>query len=510
MASVLKKLLGDTAVYGLSSIVGRLLNYMLVPLYTRVFLTEDYGVVTDIFAYVGFFLVILTYGMETAFFRFSEKNNQNPSVYPTSLIALATTSLFFIILMFFLSNGAARLLKYPQHGDFVLIMSIVVAIDAFISLPFAKLRQQNKAKTFAIFKLINIGVNIGLNLFFLMLVVPTVERTPDSSLSFFYIKDFGVGYIFLSNLIATLLSLLLFMPDFLRTKYTLSVTMLKSMLRYSYPLLFAGLAGMINEVLDRILLKYLIHIPSHLENTPAAYDYVFSQIGIYGANYKLAILITLFIQAYRYAAEPFFFAQKNDADAKKTYADSMKIFMIFGFAIFLLVVLYLEIFKHFIGESYREGLVIVPILLGANLFLGAIYNLSVWYKLTDKTKTGMYVALIGAIITIVLNFVLIPSYGYIGAAWATFFCYLSMMLISFYLGQKHFQIPYNLKRIGLYATLALTIFLIHSLAPIQNNTAAFIRSTILLSIYILAVLHTEKWLQAAGNFFSKLKLKIRK
>ncbi len=510
MASVLKKLAGDTAVYGLSSIVGRLLNYLLVPLYTRVFAPDEYGIVTDIFAYIGFFLVILTYGIETAFFRFSEKNKTSESVYSTALVSLAVTSLLFIGLMYFLSDLTASALKYPEHGNFVLIMSIVVALDAFTSLPFAKLRLENKAMKFAKFKLLNIGTNIGLNLFFLLLLPSVLKDNSESFLSIFYVEDFGVGYIFLSNLIASLLSLVLFVPDILKTKFLISIQLLKTMLRYAMPLLFAGLAGMINEVLDRILLKYFISVPDDIANTAEETDYIFSQIGIYAANYKLAILITLFIQAFRYAAEPFFFAQKDKADAPKTYAAMMKYFMIFGIAMFLFVILYLDIFQHFIGEDYREGLGIVPILLAASLFLGAVYNLSVWYKLTDKTKVGMNVALIGAGVTIVLNIILIPILGYVGSAWATFFCYLSMMLISYYLGQKHFPIPYELKRIGLYAALALAIYLIHDFVPVKNQTLNLIRATILLGIYGFAVIYTENWASRIWAYVVKLKSKLKK
>ena len=284
-----------------------------------------------------------------------------------------------------------------------------------------------------------------------------IKHNPNSFIHAYYSENIGIGYIFISNLIASAVTLLLFIPDFLKTKYTFSKTILKQLLIYGSPLLFAGLAGMVNEVIDRVLLKYLIVVPQGISN---ANNYIFSQIGIYGANYKLSILITLFIQAFRYAAEPFFFSHAKEKNAKETYAKVMNFFIIFSLVIFLGIMLYIDIVKYFINENYWSGLKIVPVLLLANLFLGVVYNLSVWYKLTDKTKYGAYIAGIGAFVTIVLNIILIPKIGYMGSAWATFFCYFTMMTVSYFWGKKHYQISYPLKKIFLYTFFALAIFFI--------------------------------------------------
>ncbi len=501
--SKLKKLAGQTVVYGLSSIVGRFLNYLLVPLYTiELFTPEEYGVVTDIFAYVGFLFVFLTYGMETAFFRFSEKQNNPNLVFTTAFTPLVVTSSLFWGLIYVFSKPVAAFLKYPEHADYVLIMSAVVALDAILSIPFAKLRLEGKAAKFATFKFINIGINIGLNIFFLLALPRISTAYPNSILNAIYFSDFGIGYIFVANLLASASTLLLFLPSFFKIKFSFSPALLRKLLIYGLPLLFAGLAGMVNEVLDRILLKYFLTVPETLTQVGEINDYIFSQIGIYGANYKLSILITLFIQAFRYAAEPFFFSQKNDKNAKKTYADVMKYFLIFGLAIFLFIMLYLDIFKYFIGKSYWEGLKIVPILLLANLFLGAVYNLSVWYKLTDKTKFGILIAGFGALITIVLNIILIPKIGYTGSAWATFACYFGMMILSYFLGQKYYPIEYDLKNILTYFTLAIGIFSVGYFADIENVYIKLSVSTLLFFGFYIFVLYKE-------NLFGKLKKKLR-
>ncbi len=487
MTNHLKKLLGHTAVYGLSSIIGRLLNYLLVPLYTRLFLPAEYGVVTDLYAYVGFLLVLLTYGMETAFFRFSEKQTDKEKVFSTAISSLLLTSALFIFVMILFAQQFANLLQYPQNKEYIIWFAVIIGIDAFISLPFAKLRRVNKAVKFAVFKFINIGINIGFNLFFLLLCPYLLKNNPNTIISSFYNPDIGVSYIFISNLIASSFTLLLFLPDFLKINYKFSKKLLKQMLIYGYPLLFAGLAGMINEVIDRILLKYLINIPETVENSQ---DYIMSQIGIYGANYKLSILMTLFIQAFRYAAEPFFFSQQKAKKAKTIYANILKYFIIFGLIIFLGIMLYIDILKYFINSSYHEGLKIVPILLFANLFLGIIYNLSIWYKLTDRTHFAAYIAGGGAVITIILNIILIPFIGYLGSAWATLVCYFSMMTASYFLGQKYYKIKYELKSIFMYILIAGLIYYISLIFDIEG-LLKYITNTLLIIIFLAVVFFKE-------------------
>ncbi|MEA2043352.1 MAG: oligosaccharide flippase family protein [Bacteroidota bacterium] len=497
MPNPLKKLLGQTAVYGLSSIVGRFLNYLLVPLYTNLFLPAEYGVVTDLYAYVGFLYILLTYGMETAFFRFFESDKRNGSqVFTTALSSLLFTSSLFIALILIFDQPIAEFLMYPDHPEYVRWFAVIIGVDAFIALPFAKLRSENKALKFAVFKFINIGLNISFNLFFLLLCPYLLKQNPESFVSAVYSADIGIGYIFISNLIASLATLLLFIPDFIKPKYSFSPSLLKKMLLYGSPLLFAGLAGMVNEVIDRILLKYLTVVPSGEVNPK---DYIMSQIGIYGANYKLSILMTLFIQAFRYGAEPFFFSQKTEKNAKEIYGRVMKYFIIFGLFIFLGVMLYIDIAKYFINSNYWEGLKIVPILLMANLFLGIVYNLSVWYKLTDRTRFGAYIAGGGALITLLLNFLLIPVMGYLGSAWATFACYFFMMLISFLWGRKYYRINYDLKSIGLYIIVATAVWFASRFTD-TNTFAKYSINTLMLIAFTGFVFYKENVIKGIKTF----------
>ncbi len=480
--NTIKKLAGQTAIYGLSSIVGRFLNYLLVPLYTYNLPTGQYGIVTELYAYVSFLIIILTYGMETGFFRFLETENNLNKVYSTTLTSLFSTSSFFIIILLFTYKNIATEIGYGSHPEYILWFAFIIATDAFTSIPFAKLRRENKAKKFAIIKLINIFINVGLNLFFIKLCPYLVEHNPHSWVTTFGFGDISIKYIFISNLAASLITLLLLLPDIVTVKIEFDSALLKKILIYSLPLLVAGLAGMVNETLDRILLKSLLPIDSN----------IMQQIGIYGANYKIAILMTLFIQMFRYAAEPFFFSKAKEKDAKQTYSKVMTYFVIFGLLIFLFVMLYIDVIKYFIGEDYRVGLKIVPIILLANLFLGIIYNLSIWYKLTNKTKSGAYIALFGAAITIILNIILIPRIGYMGSAWATFYCYLLMMLLSYYLGQKAYKVDYNLKNIGLYFIVALAIFFFVQYVKIEIPTYKYIVNTILIIGFIILTVTKEK------------------
>ena len=475
----LKQLAGQTVIYGLSSIVGRLLNYLLVPLYTNIFSTGQYGIVTELYAYLSFLIIVLTYGMETGFFRFSESEKENPKVYSTALISLLISSTLFIVLAVFFAQPVANALNYNQHPEYVIWLGIIIGVDAMTAIPFAWLRQKNKALQFATIKLINIGANIGLNLFFLVLC-PYFIKTGSDLPTWLYNSEIGVGYVFISNLVASILTLLILIP-YLRVNWTFDKALWKKMIFYSLPLLVAGFAGMVNETFDRAMLKRL------LPDASTAMD----QLGIYGANYKVAILMTIFIQTFRFAAEPFFFSQYKEKNAKELYADVMKFFIIFGLFIFLSVMLYIDIVKYFIGEDFRSGLKIVPILLLANLFLGIFYNLSIWFKLTNKTRYGAYLAIFGATITIVLNFWLIPIIGYLGSAWATLICYFAMMIVSFFLGNIHYKVPYDLARIGLYFISATLIYVVSIILPFSSVELTLSVNTLLLFIFIGLVLYLE-------------------
>lgn len=477
----LKKLASQTAIYGLSSVVGRLLNYLLVPLYTRYFIPEEYGVVTELYAYVAFLVIVLTYGLETAFFRFSQKENNNRIVYSTSLISLIFTSLLFICFMFSFSENISALIGYSTNQEYVKWFALIIGLDAISSISFAKLRAQNKATRFALIRLVNIFINIGLNLFFII-YCPYVIENDLQSLNFVnsvYSQSVGVGYIFIANLIASVVTIFMLLPEMINSVWIFDKKLWKKMMIYASPLLLAGLAGMTNETIDRILLKYLLP-----ENINSA-----REIGLYGAFYKLSVIMILFIQTFRFAAEPFFFSQERQVNAKKIYADVMKFFVIVLAFIFLLVTTFYNFFINFLGSDYHDerGFLVVSILLLANLFLGIYYNLSIWYKLTEKTIYGAGLAVFGATITVILNFILIPHIGFVGSAVATLICYFSMMIASFILARKHYPIPYNFSRILLYFSLMISIFII-----LYCTSFTLLIDVLFILVYLLIVYVLEK------------------
>jgi len=485
MANPIKSLISQTAVYGLSSIAGRFLNYLLVPLYTNLFLPDEYGVVTELYAYVSILLILLTYGMETGYFRFCQNtDNKRSTVYTTTFSSLLGTSLLFGILLYFNSDSAAKLIGYENNSIYVLLLGLTVTLDALAAIPFAKLRIENKAKVFAIIKFINIGINIGLNLFFL-LVLP--NYFPDDSIFYHWFFDgLDVGYIFLSNFIASLLTLVILLPQLARAfvPYVFDFKLLKKIFVYAYPLLFAGIAGMMSENLDRILLKYFIVVPA---SATEANQYIMHQIGIYGANVKIAVLMTLFIQAFRYAAEPFFFNYSKNADSKLMYAKVMKYFVVFGLFIFLGVTLFIDYVKFIINGKYHEGLSVVPILLISKLMFGIIFNLSIWYKLTNKTHFGAILAFIGAGISVALNILLIPKIGYMGSAWASIAAYGSMMLISFALLRKHYPIKYDLRKVFIYFASALCIYFVNIYLRKVTEYYLFLNFLLIISFVFLFI-----------------------
>lgn len=441
--SVLKKLAGQTAIYGLSSIVARFLNYLLVPLHTMVFLPQQYGVITEMYAYVAFLIILLTYGMETAFFRFSNKEEQDAdTVFSTILTSLFSSTSMFILMAVIFAQPIAEWLLYPDNKEYVVWFAIIVGLDAVASIPLARLRNLNRAKTFAGVNIANVLVNIGLNLFFLSYCLPLVAEGGGNWLTdTFYDPGTGVGYVFISNLIASGVKFLLLVPTMLGGLKRPDMKMLRPLLIYALPLLVAGLAGMVNEMLDRVLLKRLL-IPT------MGLEAAMHELGVYGACYKLSIVISLMIQAFRYAAEPFFFSQEKQAGNRELYAKVMTWFVWVLAGAFLVVMLYIDLFKFLIpNQAYWEGLKVVPILLMANVFLGIYYNQSVWYKLTERTMYGAALAVFGAIITVVVNLLFVPSHGYVAAAWATLACYGSMMVASYLLGRRFYPVPYHLGRL---------------------------------------------------------------
>ncbi len=496
----LKKLAGQTAVYGLSSIVGRFLNYLLVPLYTYTFATHEYGVVTELFAYVVVLQIVLTYGMETGFFRFSKKNYANDTVFSTVLTSLLATTTFFLIIGIVFSKQIATAISYENNVEYIIYFVLILGIDVFTALPFARLRLQNKAKKFATFKIINISINIGLNLFFILLCPYVIELNPDSILTAIYNPDIGVGYIFISNLIASSVILLLFLPEYFKVKYSFDKKLLKLMLIYSLPLLVTGLSGAVNEMADRILLKHWVTIPAGIEN---GHEYVMQQLGIYGANAKIAVLMMMLVQAFRYAAEPFLFSQDNDKDSFKVFADVMKYFIIIALLMFLGVMFYLDIVKYFIHKDYFEGLDVVLPLFLSRIFVGIFFVLSFWYKLKDVTRYGIAIVISGSVITIVLNYFLIPKYGYIGAAWTNFSTYLVMIIISYFWSRKYLPIKYDFKRIFGYFALALGLYFISIQFEYEYLYIKLLVNTGLFTIFVAVIIYLENIIKLLKNKFRK-------
>lgn len=477
--NLIRKLASQTVIYGLSSIVGRFLNYLLVPLYTYTFVAADYGVVSEFYAYAGFFAVLLTLGLETGYFRFRNRDGAfSAGAYPAALGFLLLANLVFGIAVILFRQPLADLLRYPDHSEYVVWFGLILALDAISALPFARLRAEERAWRFAGIKMTEILLAIGLNLLFILGLPKIVSLWPDSPVARLYDPSIGIGYIFLANLIASGCKLLLLAPQFVGFRFKAGLPVIKPMLTYSLPMVIIGFAGMINEMLDRAILKYLL--PYDLQTN-------LKMLGIYGACYKLSILMTLFVQAFRYAGEPFFFAYSGRADAKKAYALVMRYFVIFCVFIFLLVTLFLDVFQYFIGEEYREGLGIVPILLMANLFLGIYVNLSIWYKLTDRTLMGAWVSIFGAMLTVGLNFWLIPVLGYEGSAWATLACYLSMTLVSWLLGRHYYPVPYPVMRITAYLVLGLLLFFADREFVGSCGWSAWKTGASLLGLYLLIV-----------------------
>lgn len=474
----LKQLAAQTAIYGISSIVGRFLNYLMVPLYTYYFAPAEYGVVSEFYAYAGFLAVVLTFGMETGYFRFRDGDQPERDIaYATALWFLLATNLGFFALMVAFNQSVADLLQHPNHAEYVWWFALILTLDSVGAIAFARLRALNLAWKFAGIKLVEIFATVSLNLFFIVLCREAYLHDPQSTLGQLWDPAIGVGYVFIANLAASILKLVLLTPLLRGIFVGFDPALFGRLIRYSLPMVIIGFAGTINEMLDRAILKYLLPYDAQTN---------LKYLGIYSACYKLSILISLFIQAFRYAGEPFFFAYAKRTDAHSTYATVMNFFVIFCVFIFLLVTLYLDVFKYFIGEAYREGLHIVPIQLLAHLFLGIYINLSIWYKLTDRTMMGAFVSLGGAALTIALNIALIPTFGYTGAAWATLICYSSMALASYLLGRKYYPVPYDVRRILGYIGLGLLLFALHQGANMYTTLSSLVTGTVLLVIFVAA------------------------
>lgn len=481
----LKKLASQTAIYGLPTIIGRLLGYLLNPLFTYNFSPKQMGIHSAGYAYTSFLLVLLTYGMETTLFRFSQKEEYNKqAVYTTALISVLSSSVIFIFIVSIFSGSISEKIKFTGHPEYVVWFAIIVAADAFAAIPFAKLREQGKAKRFAFIRFMSICINIGLNLFFILFCKQIHESSSSLKplVDTIYNPKIGVGYIFISNLISSLITVALLLPDLLKIQLTFDPVLWKRMMKYALPLLVAGLAGMVNETLDRILLTYLL--PS---------KQAMAQIGIYSACYKVSIIMTIFIQAFRFAAEPFFFSRSKEQDSKQSMADIMKFFVIICSFIFLITMMNIQWIQYFAGsKEFRTGIKVVPILLLANMFLGIFINQSIWYKLSGQTHYGAFLTIFGAIITIVLNVYWIPRLGYMGSAWATLICYASMMIASYFLGNKHYPVNYDVKRILGYLTLSITLYLFSKWIKTDYLFVTLFINNLLVAVFVAIIWKFEK------------------
>ncbi len=481
--SEMKSLAKDTAIYGLSSIIGKFLNYLLVPLYTYALArTDDYGIVTNLYAWTALLLVLLTYGMETGFFRFANREDYDAkSVYKTAYWTLLSTSTLFALLVIVFQQPLASVLGYADHAEFVAMMFVTVAVDAFASIPFAHLRNQKRPILFAALKLLFVILNIAFNLLFLVILGKN-----------------DVFYVFLSNLMATGIQTLCLLPFTMPKGGRFDGKALKEMLRYSLPLLVLGVAGIMNQTLDRILFPYLY--PGEDAQ---------SQLGIYGACFKVAMVMMMFTQAFRYAYEPFVFSKHKDRQSVEAYADAMKYYIIFSYLILLGVIFYLDIFRYIVSSAYWEGLKIVPVVLWTYVFQGVYFNLSFWYKLTDETKWGAYFSLIGLVITLVLQIVGVPRIGYWASCGSSLVCYFTIMLLSYFIGQKKAPIPYDLKSIGSYTLLTFGLLAVYYYIRHYfelNMWALMAIGTFFIAVYIIKMTRSDfplSGLPVVGKYFKK-------
>ena len=494
MKNPIKALAGQTVIYGLGTIVPRLLNYLLTPFYVRVFVSGEYGQISELYAWIALLLAILTFGMETTFFRFSQKEDSGKVFNNAETIVLLITAIFLILYGFFYKSFA-ELIHYEFNTHYVLLLGIIVAIDAAAAIPFAMLRKENKAGRFSLIKTLNVMTNIFFNILFLV-IIP--EKSMMIAERIFGEQTSLLIWVFISNILASLLNLILLSPQLSRLRISLDKELIVPMLKYSFPILLISLVGMVNEVADKILIKYLVTIPD--ETTLAMMnitgeEYAMQQLGIYSANFKLGVLMTIFIQMFRFASEPFFFGHAKDRNAPTLYAKVMTYFVIFCLLIFLGVMFYMDILQHFVGRNgsdYREGLRIVPIILIANMFYGIVFNLSIWFKLSDKTYYGTIIAVIGSIVTLLCFFILIPRIGYMGAAIAHLACYTVMMSVSYFWGQRIMPIPYQIGRITIYCIVAAILFFVSTLTSEMSALLKLSLNTMMILMFLGIVFIMER------------------
>lgn len=469
----MKSLAKDTAIYGLSSIVGRFLNYLLVPLYTHVIAAASggYGVVTNLYAYVALILVILTFGMETTFFRFANKEDENPhTVFSTTMGMVGFLTAIFLAVVFIFIGPIGEALGYPDHHEYIQMMAAVVSLDALQAIPFSYLRYKKRPIKFAALKLLFIILNIGLNLLY-----------------FVVLEKSDVFYVFSLNLVCTGLITFFFIPELLSIKWKFDFSLLKRMFKYSWPILVLGIAGILNQAFDKMIFPWAYtHTGAHtLEDAQV-------QLGIYGACVKVAMIMAMITQAFRYAYEPIVFAKSKDKDSKEYYAVAMKYFIIFTLFAFLCVMGYIDILKHIVKSDYHSGLITVPIVMAAEIMMGIYFNLSFWYKLIDKTIWGAWFSFIGCAVLIAINIIFVPKYGYMACAWGGFAGYATAMVLSYIVGQKKNPIQYDMKGIMTYVVLAVVIYV--AMANLPESWPVWVKlimNTVLIILFVLEIIHKD-------------------
>jgi O-antigen/teichoic acid export membrane protein len=486
--SSIKKLAGQTVWYGASTIFSRFLNVLLTPYLTHQFIgTPEFGEMSLVYSMIPFLYALIMFGFETAYFRFIQKKDQTGDVYNTIITSLITSTVIITTITILLKQQIASLIGIEKHPEYITISAFIIAFDAISTIPFAKLRNEGKPRKYAFIRVTGILLNIVIVYFFLSVAPSLQKKHPQSIWLILYSSGFGVGYVLIANLCGSVFQLLVLSNELLKFRWQLNKQLWKEIAIYSLPLTIAGFGGIINETFDRIMLKKWSALPG---------DAATYQVGIYSACYKLSILISLFIQAFRMGAEPFFFKQAGQENAQRVYARVMKFFVITVCVMFLIAALYVNIWKILIIRDPKmwEGLRIVPILLFANMFLGIYYNLSIWYRLSHKTDAGAYITLIGAAITLFVNYFFIPHYGYMASAWATFLCYGSMMVISYNWGQKVYRIPYATKKLVAYMVIVALLYFIHHFLTLfwNNDIFSFALATFLTGSYILFVSRIER------------------
>ena len=493
--SKLKSLAKDTAIYGLSSIVGRFLNYLLVPLYTAKMTVEsgNYGIVTNMYAWTAVLLVLLTFGFETTFFRFASKEKSDvKKVFSMSMQVIGALCAVFLLAVFMFLPDRADSLGYAENPEFIGMMAVVVALDALQSIPFGLLRYQKRPIKFASLKLLFIGLNIAMNIFAFVILPELATSYPDT-FGGMYDPNNQAFYVFFINLLCTSLITVFFIPELKMFRFTADGQMLKSMLRYSWPLLILGIAGILNLHADKIIYTYLVPGQQGIE-----------ELGIYGACVKVAAIMAMLMQAFRYAYEPFVFGNSKEKDSKELYAKAMKYFIVIALMAFLVVVFYMDIMRYIISPSYWDGLDVVPIVMAAEIFMGIYFNLSFWYKLNDETYWGAIFSFIGCAILFAVNFIFVPRYGYMACAWASFAGYFTAMLLSYLVGQKRNAIGYDMKSILKYIALFAVVYGISTVNPIENSIARMACNTVLLIVYVGYFIKKDlplKSIPVIGKFF---------